>query len=749
MTPTCRRMMMGAMTALLALSASAATDIPSLDWQPRSDWVNVRELGAVGDGLANDTAALQRALDGVQNGSAVYLPPGTYRVTETLTLTGPFIGVLVVGHGRDTTLLWDGEAGGRLLVDDGVAYSRYVGLTLDGQEMAAFGLFHHSDNRFETEVRHQHLAFRGFTDTAIYADPDDSYALAETNYENCLFEDCGRGVALVSFNDYNHTFDGCEFRRCDVGIDCSHGNFFARNTHFEGSRTVDIRSAPEHACSVRRCTSVGSAKFLDHRNSVSSMTVQDCHVSGWTGEEGAVTLAGAPCMVFDCVFTDPPNDSAPLRLPKADQRLIVSENRAEGARSLLPSEHQARVYEVPAGERSGSIQSAKRTFLSDTATTPGRVFDAREDFGAIGDGRTDDAAAIQAAIDAAREHGEGAIAYLPGGNYAIGTTIQVSGADYVVSGGGFMTRLRWLGDEDGTMVAVRDAWNVTLQHLAIGLNETGAQSGIDVHQTGGGEPSVVIYDGVAVYGQYAKQPFRQGLWFSDLEEHDVVLLKHAQGNMRFTNCGEATILGNTTFEGSITVEGDSDGRTGFLGFLTRLATIVTHGLYLRGNHSIVMSDFYVEQAENGFVFEGSGDRPYGRATIQGAKLHFLPNEQNAESGTAMTIRDYAGEIFFGPDQLYVEPERVSIRHRGAAPLDLFLLGNCFYRTFLDAPTAESMQIFLIGNEAVGVIEEDVEHPARWEASDSFTPDALEHVSHALDDLRRLGEIDLRLNHGEP
>ena len=46
-------------------------------------FVNAREVGAVGDGKVDDTAALQRALDGVAGGSgAVFLPPGTYLTGE-------------------------------------------------------------------------------------------------------------------------------------------------------------------------------------------------------------------------------------------------------------------------------------------------------------------------------------------------------------------------------------------------------------------------------------------------------------------------------------------------------------------------------------------------------------------------------------------------------------------------------------------------------------------------------------------
>ena len=52
---------------------------------------DVRRYGAVGDGVADDTVAIQQAIDSVeaQGGGDVRLPDGTYLVNNTLTINGP------------------------------------------------------------------------------------------------------------------------------------------------------------------------------------------------------------------------------------------------------------------------------------------------------------------------------------------------------------------------------------------------------------------------------------------------------------------------------------------------------------------------------------------------------------------------------------------------------------------------------------------------------------------------------------
>lgn len=67
------------------------------------DVVSVKDFGAVGDGIADDTDAIQDALDSSAY-AHVYMPPGSYRVTSTInitnqnTLTGPDGGAQEMQH---------------------------------------------------------------------------------------------------------------------------------------------------------------------------------------------------------------------------------------------------------------------------------------------------------------------------------------------------------------------------------------------------------------------------------------------------------------------------------------------------------------------------------------------------------------------------------------------------------------------------------------------------------------------------
>jgi sugar lactone lactonase YvrE len=67
-----------ALPAMPAPRAPAIRDLPAM-----SEWVNIRTLGVKGDGKADDTAAIQKAIDANR---ILYFPTGFYKVTDKLTL---------------------------------------------------------------------------------------------------------------------------------------------------------------------------------------------------------------------------------------------------------------------------------------------------------------------------------------------------------------------------------------------------------------------------------------------------------------------------------------------------------------------------------------------------------------------------------------------------------------------------------------------------------------------------------------
>lgn len=296
------------------------------------------------------------------------------------------------------------------------------------------------------------------------------------------------------------------------------------------------------------------------------------------------------------------------------------------------------------------------------------------------------------------------------------------------------------------MVEVRNPQHVTLEDLMIGSHDAGVMNNsMDVHQVGSKRSSHMTYDGLYVFGMYQKAPMRKGLWFTNLTTNEVVVMPHVQGNLHLVNSARATVLANCSYEGSVVVEGKDTPRDGLLGFQTRLATIVTYGLYLRDNHNIAMSDFYVEQADNGFLFEGSQEDPPGRATITGAKFQSFTSQDPAKNNL-LDIRGYHGHISIGPYQFYQEPKRMRIQQQGAAPVDLLMWASGWYGARPAPQLSASGRLLAVGNEFYGSSPE-LELPSdRVFFEEVPTDKTLAAISRTLDDLRRLGEIDLRLNH---
>lgn len=217
--------------------------------------LNVRDFGAAGDDVADDTAAIQDALDeaGTQN-KAVFFPPGTYSVTdqlvlplrENLLLFGA-AGAIVHGEGfdgavfcvsgadtrgltiRDLEILGDGKAG----AVDGISCSASSGLRFENLHISQcrYGLrfsnvvdcrgfvglmleLNDTDVRFNT-VQSRSLHFMGcdFRDSNKAA--EQLVGLEGVSFVSCTFAAsrlAGSSTTPVSFFGYENK--GLAFLRC-------------------------------------------------------------------------------------------------------------------------------------------------------------------------------------------------------------------------------------------------------------------------------------------------------------------------------------------------------------------------------------------------------------------------------------------------------------------------------------------------------------------------------------------------------
>lgn len=98
-----------------------------------------------------------------------------------------------------------------------------------------------------------------------------------------------------------------------------------------------------------------------------------------------------------------------------------------------------------------SLRTVKSTGSSETRTLADRFADTSnvKDFGAVGNGTTDDTLAIQAAVDAAAAKGDGAGVYLPYGQYLISDTIRINNP------------ISFIGESSETTILVDDAFTGT------------------------------------------------------------------------------------------------------------------------------------------------------------------------------------------------------------------------------------------------------------------------------------------------
>lgn len=285
------------MTANLALaSIKAANASASRTFAAYlGDVVNVKNFGAVGDGSADDTSAIQSALDYAYGTTAsphgtalvtsnrpVFFPNGSYKITSALTLRS-VQGAKIFGAGRLVTKIENVTANGSVFVTNGFEYSSVEGLhlksngtgtcfDLDWDNTGPTALQSNTFNQmyFEAGAHGLRIGNTGFMGS-------------ETLVLNCYFiNQTTGGLETKNGNALQQSVIGGNFSACAIGIWAASGSVpVIHGVGFQNQTDADIAvdNSSNDTYSISACRSenaAGSGVYFARFHNGSSVAISGC-----------------------------------------------------------------------------------------------------------------------------------------------------------------------------------------------------------------------------------------------------------------------------------------------------------------------------------------------------------------------------------------------------------------------------------------------------------------------------------------
>jgi hypothetical protein len=242
---------------------------------PNASWKSVKDFGAKGDGITDDTAAIQAALNALKNTtsntwSTLYFPAGTYRITQQLstarTTHTDYLGAQIIGEDPSTTkIVWGGGAGATMLQWD-AWYDKISRLTFDGNSTASLGIVRAGS--FSTYSELSDLQFQDFTSGAIELGNGQGSGNAEELITRDRFYRCGIAISTFNFNTLNTYIWHNYFEDNNIAIRNAEGAFHAYDNRFVRSKVTDLNSVTNTLSSIVNNVSLGSRSFIGNAQNV-------------------------------------------------------------------------------------------------------------------------------------------------------------------------------------------------------------------------------------------------------------------------------------------------------------------------------------------------------------------------------------------------------------------------------------------------------------------------------------------------
>jgi len=479
---------------------------------PFASWVNLKQqFGAVGDGVTDDTNAIQAALNALRtagNSPVLYVPAGTYRITSTVTLVAASSVSIIGADPTTTTLKWGGAANGILFHIDGVQYGRYDRITFDGNGTAGVlvdqsmtgtsqGQYFDTGNEYADDVfRNAAIGIQG----GQYGQGASESSVLRSQFLNLTTA----GIILRNFNALDWWVWYSYFQNNRVGISNNPGagNFHAFNNFFTGSTYADLDLLNTGNFNFRDNFSLNSNMFLIEEFYYTNAAVT--RVSGNTVVEpanGAIYVSGGttyfydgstiyngnmgPLVMNDNLFFAPPGDTRTKNGKPLPVVAVAGTNPPDGV-SIGDTYYNASSTLNTTGYASTpgrSIISGDQVLNSTTVPVnpPALPVPLPNYNRPIIDVPTGSStSAIQNAINqAVALNGQRPIVHLPFGVYNITQTLSIpANSDLqLVGDGSLQTRLTWSGTGSGPVLLLQGPSRAILRDFYV---NAGSVTGIDV-----------------------------------------------------------------------------------------------------------------------------------------------------------------------------------------------------------------------------------------------------------------------------
>jgi Pectate lyase superfamily protein len=477
---------------------------------PFPSWTNLKTAyRAAGNGIADDTDALQRSLDDLgtaQHSPVLFVPAGTYRITRTLTLKFT-INVALVGEDTATTVIvWDGPEAGTMLHINGVAYSRFARLTFDGKRRASIAVDQSWDNsrpHFDTGNEYADDVFVDL-EFGIHGG-FKGHGFAETSIIRSSFlRNTRAGVALGNFNALDVWIWHSEFVDCATGVTNTSGagNFHVYNSVFRDSTTADLSMGNTGGFSVRDSYSIGSRAFFTGSFTANPALIDLQRNTVLDPSESVAVRMGnqGPALLLDNTFRSRPGALGPVvewsGFPSAD---VTSVGNTFTVSTPVKSNGRLTVVDdrfIPHDQLNPAVPA-----LPATPPNLGRqVFEVRPGSGA---------GAIQSVIDAAAQRiGERPVVHFSHGTYPVARTVTLPPGDIQLTGDGYGTVLKWTGGGQGPVIRVVGPSKTSVREIqvdgggrgdgivVVGADQRGARIYLQQVQLRAGRQTDLFVDGL-------------------------------------------------------------------------------------------------------------------------------------------------------------------------------------------------------------------------------------------------------------